>query len=74
MAQTAAKLRWLLLDSQARVRFAERAQQNLEQLSVERVSGEYMAIYQQTLAERNSMQRRQMRLEARRTRAPDGAL
>ncbi|WP_232316442.1 glycosyltransferase [Candidatus Burkholderia verschuerenii] len=66
-AQIAAKLRWLLLDSQARGRFAARAQENLEQLSVERVSGEYMAIYQHTLAECNSMQRRQLRLDARRT-------
>ncbi len=40
-AQIAAKLRWLLLDSQARGQFAARAQENLQQLSVERVSGEY---------------------------------
>jgi glycosyltransferase involved in cell wall biosynthesis len=66
-AQIADKLRWLLLDSQARGQFAARAQENLQQFSVERVSGEYMAIYQHTLAERNSMQRRQLRFDARRT-------
>lgn len=72
--QAAAKLRWLLIDGQARGQFAARARQNLQRLSVERVSGEYMAIYQHTLAERDSMRRRQMSLDARRTRAPDGAV
>ncbi len=73
-AQTAAKLRWLLLDSQARGQLAARAQQNLQEWSVERVSNDYMVVYQQTLAERASMQRRQMRLDTRRARAPDGAV
>jgi glycosyltransferase involved in cell wall biosynthesis len=73
-AQTAAKLRWLLLDSQARGQLAARAQENLQKLSVDRVSAEYMTIYQHTLAERESMRHRQMRLDARRARTSDGAL
>jgi glycosyltransferase involved in cell wall biosynthesis len=72
--QAAAKLRWLLLDRQARDQFSARARQNLQLLSVERASGEYMAIYQHTLAERESMQRRQMTIDARRARTPDGAI
>ncbi|SAK87146.1 glycosyltransferase family 4 protein [Caballeronia ptereochthonis] len=73
-AQAAARLHWLLIDGQARGLYAARAQQNLQRLSVERVSGEYMAIYQHTLAERASMRHRHMTLDARRTRAPDGAV
>ncbi|SAK89788.1 group 1 family glycosyl transferase [Caballeronia pedi] len=72
--QAAAKLRWLLLDRQARGQLAARARQDLQHLSLERVSSEYMAIYQHTLTERESLQRRQMTLEARRTRTPDGAI
>ncbi|BBU27739.1 glycosyl transferase [Burkholderia sp. THE68] len=72
--QAAAKLRWLLLDRQARDQFSARARQNLQLLSVERASGEYMAIYQHTLAERESMQRRQMTIDTRRARTPDGAI
>jgi glycosyltransferase involved in cell wall biosynthesis len=74
IVQVAAKLRWLLLDSQARGQLAARAQQNLEALSVDRVSSEYMAVYQHTLAERESMRVRQMRLDARRARAADGTV
>lgn len=74
VAQAAAKLHWLLLDGQARGQFASRARQNLQQLSVERVCSEYMAVYQHTLAERESVRREQMTIDARRTRAPDGAV
>lgn len=72
--QAAAKLRWLLLDRQARGQLAARARQNLQPLSVERVCGEYMAVYQQTLKERESMSRRQLALDARRPRTTDGAI
>jgi len=72
--QAAAKLRWLLLDRQARDQLSARARQNLQLLSVERASSEYMAIYQHTLAERESMQRRQMTIDTRRARTPDGAI
>jgi glycosyltransferase involved in cell wall biosynthesis len=71
-AQAAARLHWLLIDGQARSQYGARARQNLQQLSVERVSGEYMAIYQHTLAERESMRRRPIPVDTRRTRAPDG--
>ncbi|WP_061169842.1 glycosyltransferase [Caballeronia hypogeia] len=73
-ALAAAKLRWLLLDAPARGQFAERARQNLQPLSVERVAAEYMAIYQHTLAERAAVNRRQITTDARRSRAPDGAV
>ncbi|SAL67165.1 group 1 family glycosyl transferase [Caballeronia peredens] len=73
-AQAAAKLRWLLLDGEARGQYAARARENLLKLSVERVSSEYLAIYQHTLAERASLRQRTMSLDARRTRAPDGAV
>ncbi|WP_244815852.1 glycosyltransferase family 4 protein [Caballeronia sp. Lep1P3] len=73
-AQAAAKLRWLLLDSQARAQYASRARENIERLSVERVSADYIAIYQHTLAERESLRQREIRMNARRTRAPDGAV
>ncbi|MDR5779648.1 glycosyltransferase family 4 protein [Caballeronia sp. LZ065] len=73
-AQAAAKLHWLLIDGQARGQYAARARNNLQQLSVERVSGEYMAIYQHTLAERESLRRRQGAMDPRRARAPDGAV
>jgi glycosyltransferase involved in cell wall biosynthesis len=73
-AQAAAKLRWLLLDSQARGQYGSRARANLQPLSVERVSSEYIAIYQQTLTERESLQLHSIRMNARRTRAPDGAV
>jgi glycosyltransferase involved in cell wall biosynthesis len=70
--QLAMKLRWLLMDTHARVQLAARAKCNLEAFSVERVAREYMAVYQRALSERASMERRQ---EARGTRrAPDGAL
>jgi glycosyltransferase involved in cell wall biosynthesis len=72
--QAAAKLRWLLLDRQARGQLAARARQNLQPLSVERVCSEYMAVYQQTLKERESMSRRQLALDARRPRTTDGAI
>ncbi|GJH27603.1 glycosyltransferase family 4 protein [Caballeronia novacaledonica] len=72
--QASAKLRWLLLDRQARGQLAARARQNLQPLSVERVCGEYMAVYQQTLKERESMSRRQLALDARRPRTTDGAI
>ncbi|AET89432.1 glycosyl transferase [Burkholderia sp. SFA1] len=72
--QAAEKLHWLLLDRPARAQFAARARQNLQPLSVERVSAEYMAIYQQTLAERDSMRLRQATLDARRARTQDGAI
>lgn len=74
IAQAAEKLHWLLLDRPARDQFAARARQNLPQLSVERVSAEYMAIYQHTLAERESMRRRQATIDSRRTRTQDGAI
>ena len=68
----AVKLRWLLMDTHARAELAARAKRNLEGLSVDRVAHEYMAIYQRTLAERASIERRQ---GAPRThRAPDGAV
>ncbi|BAN23388.1 glycosyltransferase family 4 protein [Caballeronia insecticola] len=73
-AQAAAKLRWLLFDSDARGQYAARARENLPKLSVERVSSEYLAIYQHTLAERASLRQRTVPLDARRTRAPDGAV
>jgi glycosyltransferase involved in cell wall biosynthesis len=73
-AQAAAKLRWLLLDSQARGQYASRAREDIQRLSVERVGSEYVAIYQQTLAERESLQRRDQRMHARRPRASDGAM
>jgi glycosyltransferase involved in cell wall biosynthesis len=70
--QLAAKLRWLLMDTHARAELGARAKRNLEGLSVDRVAHEYMAIYQRTLAERASIERRQ---GAPRThRAPDGAV
>ena len=72
-AQFAAKLRWLLIDSQARGQYAVRATENLERLSVERVAGDYMTVYQQTLAERQSLDLRSMRIDARRTRSTNGA-
>ncbi|WP_250513316.1 glycosyltransferase family 4 protein [Caballeronia sp. INDeC2] len=72
--QAAAKLRWLLLDRQARGQLAARARQNLQQHSVERVCSEYMAIYQHTFAEREAMTRRQIALHARRPRTTDGAI
>lgn len=72
-AQIAAKLRWLLLDSQARGQYASRARENLERLSVERVAADYMTVYQQTLAERASLDHRSLRIDARRTRTSDGA-
>jgi glycosyltransferase involved in cell wall biosynthesis len=74
ITQAAAKLRWLLLDRQARGQLAARARQNLQHLSLDRVSAEYMAVYQQTLAERESMRRRQATLDARRSGAQDGAI
>ncbi|WP_244825374.1 glycosyltransferase family 4 protein [Caballeronia sp. TF1N1] len=73
-AEAAAKLRWLLLDSQARGQLSARARQNLHQLSVERVSNEYLTIYQETLAERASQRPRAMPVGPRRTRARDGAV
>ncbi|WP_244846559.1 glycosyltransferase family 4 protein [Caballeronia sp. SL2Y3] len=73
-AQAAVKLRWLLLDSQARGQYASRAREDIQRLSVERVGSEYVAIYQQTLAERESLQRRDQRMHARRPRASDGAM
>ena len=73
-AQAAAKLHWLLLDAQARGQYAVRARQNLQPLSLERVSGEYMTVYQHALAERASMKHSQLALDARRARAPDGAI
>ena len=70
--QLAMKLRWLLMDTHARAELGARAKRNLEGLSVDRVAHEYMAIYQRTLAERASIERRQ---GAPRThRAPDGAV
>ncbi|MFM0050279.1 glycosyltransferase family 4 protein [Caballeronia grimmiae] len=72
-AQFAAKLRWLLIDSQARGQYAVRATENLERLSVERVAADYMTVYQQTLAERQSLDLRSMRIDARRTRSTNGA-
>ncbi|WP_250865776.1 glycosyltransferase family 4 protein [Caballeronia sp. INSB1] len=72
--QAAAKLRWLLLDGQARGQFAARARLNLQPLSVERVSSDYMAVYQHTLTEREAMQRQRLALDARRPRATDGAI
>ncbi|SPB17019.1 group 1 family glycosyl transferase [Caballeronia novacaledonica] len=72
--QAAAKLRWLLIDRQARGQLAARAQQNLQQLAVERVCSDYMAVYQQTLAERESMKRRQVAIDAQSPRATDGAI
>ncbi|QSN60231.1 MULTISPECIES: glycosyltransferase family 4 protein [unclassified Caballeronia] len=73
-AQAAAKLRWLLLDSQARSQYAARAREDIQRLSVERVGSDYVAIYQQTLAEREALQRRDQRMHARRPRASDGAM
>ncbi|MDR5854708.1 glycosyltransferase family 4 protein [Caballeronia sp. LZ062] len=73
-AQAAVKLRWLLLDSQARGQYASRAREDVQRLSVERAGSEYVAIYQQTLAERESLQRREQRMHARRPRASDGAM
>ncbi|WP_250451708.1 glycosyltransferase family 4 protein [Caballeronia sp. ATUFL_M2_KS44] len=70
-AQAASKLRWLLIDSQARGQYASRAQDNLHRLSVESVAADYMTVYQQTLAERDSLEHRSMRIDTRRTRAPD---
>ncbi|SAL02168.1 group 1 family glycosyl transferase [Caballeronia fortuita] len=74
IAQAASKLRWLLLDRQARGQLSMRARQNLQQLSIERVCNDYMAVYQQTLAEREAMQRRQVPLDARTPRTTDGAI
>jgi glycosyltransferase involved in cell wall biosynthesis len=70
--QLAAKLRWLLLDTHARAQLGARAKCNLQSLSVERVAHEYMAVYQRTLAERESMEQRRSAQTAR--RAPDGAI
>ena len=56
-----------------RTQYAARARRNLEALSVDRVGSEYMAIYQRTLAERLSINRREAGHDARRARA-DGAL
>ncbi|SAK87153.1 group 1 family glycosyl transferase [Caballeronia temeraria] len=72
--QAAAKLRWLLLDRQARGRLAERARQNLQPLSVERVCNEYLAVYQQALTEREGLKRRQVTLDTRTPRTTDGAI
>jgi glycosyltransferase involved in cell wall biosynthesis len=74
IAQLAVTLGRLLADPAERGELAARAKRNLERMSVERVSGEYMAIYQRTLAERSSVNRRQDALDARRSRAPDGAV
>ncbi|CDY75619.1 Glycosyltransferase [Caballeronia glathei] len=71
--ELATKLRWLLLDTHVRTQYAARARRNLEALSVDRVGSEYMAIYQRTLAERLSINRREAGHDARRARA-DGAL
>lgn len=70
--QLAMKLRWLLMDTHARAELGARAKRNLEGLSVDRVAHEYMAIYQRTLAERASVERRQG--APRTQRAPDGAI
>ncbi|KXU95035.1 glycosyltransferase [Caballeronia megalochromosomata] len=74
IGEAAAKLRWLLSDRLARAHLSTRARHDLQRLSVERACGEYMAVYQHTLAERESMKRRQVTLDARSTRATDGAI
>ncbi|KDR27416.1 MULTISPECIES: glycosyltransferase family 4 protein [Caballeronia] len=74
IGQAAAKLRWLLLDRQARGQLAARARHGLHQLSVERVCDEYLAVYQQALTEREALKRRQIDLDARTPRTTDGAI
>jgi glycosyltransferase involved in cell wall biosynthesis len=49
--QLAAKLQWLLMDSPVRARYTERAKQNLERFSVERVCAEHLAVYEQAISQ-----------------------
>jgi glycosyltransferase involved in cell wall biosynthesis len=48
--QLAAKLGWLLMDAPARAQLASKAMRGLARFSVERVCGDYMAVYERTLA------------------------
>jgi len=61
--QLAAKLGWLLMDSPVRAQYAARAKRDLERFSVQRVSTEHLAVYEQAIAQ---CERRQNRPSTRR--------